>query len=465
MSDEPQFGEFSRETVANTIFTRLDWQINDRNTLTLRNNFSDWDRPFSVFDNSDIDLAESVGSFSSQENSLLLSLRSNRIFVAHQRTQGAVPAGRAGVRIPNSQLPFANIPRAIVRVSSPFPTDDDPDATNTEDVQIGGQRFTPETNLEHQVQLVNTTYWQTDRFNFTFGTDNMVTYLETLLSNEQNGRFFFNSLNDFANLNPSRYAREVPLRGLPLVKQTVLDLSLFAQVETDLTPNLNMMFGLRYDITAFLDGAAYNPTLDQELGIRTDRKPADWDNVQPRFQATWNVRGNECDFFKLGGGIFASQPHYYAQVNNIQNSGVLLGAVDISENVPTPDFESYRRDPSTVPGVPPGVTPFSTINAVGEDFEVPSTLKGNLSYTRLVSDRLSVTLNGLVSRTWNNYVYQERNLVDNPFFRIEQEADRGVFVPAETINEEGQNDWLDSRKTDQAGRAYWSSPLTVFSTR
>ena len=451
VSDEPQFGEFSRETVANTIFTRLDWQINDRHTLTLRNNFSDWDRPLSVFDNSDINLAETVGSFSSQENSLLLSLRSNlsstltnELKLQYQRAEREF--------VPNSQLPFSNIPRAIVRVTSPFPTDDNPDATNTEDVQIGGQRLTPETNLEHQVQLVNTTYWQTDRFNFTFGTDNMVTYLETLLSNEQNGRFFFNSLEDFANLNPSRYAREVPLQGLPIVKQTVLDLSLFGQVETDLTPNLNVMFGVRYDLTAFLEGADYNPTLDQELGIRTDRKPADWNNVQPRFQATWNVLGNERDFVKLGGGIFASQPHYYAQVNNIQNSGVLLGAVDISENVPTPDFESYRRDPSTVPGVPPGVTPFSTINAVGEDFEVPSTLKANISYTRLISDRLSVTVNGLISRTWNNYVYQERNLVDDPFFRIEQEANRGVFVPAATINEEGQNDWLDSRKTEQAGR-------------
>ncbi|MGB3776849.1 MAG: carboxypeptidase regulatory-like domain-containing protein [Tunicatimonas sp.] len=457
VSDDPQFGEFSRKTVANTIFTRLDWQINDRNTLTLRNNFSDWNRPFSVFDNSNIDLAETVGDFSSQENSLLLSLRSNvsssltnELKVQYQRAERAF--------VPNSQLPSANIPRAIVQVTSPFPTDDNPNATNTVDVQIGGQRYTPETNLEQQVQLVNTAYWQTGRFNVTFGTDNMVTYLETLLSNEQNGRFFFNSLQDFADRNPSRYAREVPLQGLPIVKQTVLDLSLFGQIEADVTPNLNLMFGLRYDLTAFLNGADYNPVLDQTLGIRTDRKPSDWNNVQPRFQGTWNVRGNERDFVKFGAGIFSAQPHYYAQVNNIQNSGVLLGAVDVSENVPTPDFVAYRNDPSTVPGVLPGVTPFSTINAVSEDFEVPSTLKANLSYTRLFSDRLSLTINGLVSRTWNNYVYQERNLVDEPFFRIAQEANRGVFVPAETINEKGQNDWLDSRKTEQAGRVLELTP-------
>ncbi|MGD1889585.1 MAG: carboxypeptidase regulatory-like domain-containing protein, partial [Cyclobacteriaceae bacterium] len=273
VSDEQQVGEFGRETVANTLFTRIDWQLNDRHQLTLRNNYSDWDRPLSVFDNSDIELAESVGNFSSEENSLLLSLRSNfssnftnEFKIQYQRAERAFA--------PNSQLPFSNIPRAIVEVESAFPTADNPDATNTVDVQIGGQRFTPETNLERQFQLVNTAYLQTGKLNFTFGTDNMITYLETLLSNEQNGRFFFNSLEDFENQNPSRYDREVPLQGLPIVKQTVLDLSLFAQVDFNPTPNISTMFGVRYDATAILDGADYNPELDADLGIRTARKPS-----------------------------------------------------------------------------------------------------------------------------------------------------------------------------------------------
>ena len=228
VSDEQQVGEFARKTVANTLFARIDWQLNNKHKLTLRNNFTNWDNPLSVSDNSRIEIAETYANFTSNENSLLLSLRSNlnseltnELKVQYQRAERAFA--------PNAQLPFSNIPRAIVNVSSPFPTDTDPDATRTVTAQIGGQRFTPETNLEQQLQLVNTTYLQAGRFNFTLGTDNMMTYLETLLSNEQNGRFFFSSLEDFANLNPDRYAREVPLQGLPIVKQTVLDLSLFAR--------------------------------------------------------------------------------------------------------------------------------------------------------------------------------------------------------------------------------------------
>jgi hypothetical protein len=452
VSDAQQIGEFDRKTTANTVFARIDWQLNNKHRLTLRNNFTSWDNPFSVNDNSNINLSETWADFSSNENSLLLSLRSNlnprftnEMKVQYQRAERSF--------VPNAQLPAVNIPRAIVNVRSPFPTESNPNATRTRSVQFGGQRFTPETNLEHQFQLVNTAYLRTDKLNFTFGTDNMVTYLETLLSNEQNGRFFFDSMEDFENMNPSRYAREVPLLGLPIVKQTVLDMSLFGQVEFQPFANVNTMFGIRYDVTAFLDDAAYNPTVDQELGIRTDNKIVDWDNIQPRFQTTWDVKGKGTDFIKLGGGIFSAQPHYYAQVNNIQNSGVLLGAVDVSgEQTPEPDFLSYRQNPAAAPGIPEGADVISTINSVSDNFEVPSTIKANLSYTRLFGDRLSVTVNGLLSRTWNNYVYQERNLVDEPYFRIAQEDNRGVFVPASTIDERGRNNWLDSRKSAQVGR-------------
>jgi hypothetical protein len=109
---------------------------------------------------------------------------------------------------PSTELPSQNIPRAIVQVQSVLPN-----GNRNLSVQLGGQRFTPETNLEKQFQFANTTYVSAGKYNFTFGTDNLITYLETQLSNEQNGRFFFDSLDDFENLNPSRYAREVPLKG------------------------------------------------------------------------------------------------------------------------------------------------------------------------------------------------------------------------------------------------------------
>lgn len=453
LSNNPQVGEFKRKTLANTLFARLDWQINERNQLTLRNNYSDWSNPYSVSDNSPINLFEVYGDFKSRENSTLLSLRTqfnptllNELKVQYQRATRNY--------VPNKELPSANIPRAIVTVRSQLPNGT---LGNTQ-VQLGGQRYLPEDNLEDQFQLVNTTYLSRGKYNFTFGTDNTLTYLDTYISNEQNGRFIFNSLEDFENLNPSRYAREVPLQGVPSVQQWVLNGSLFGQVQYEPLPNVEATLGLRWDVTSYLEAGEYNPVVDEVLGLRTDNNPTDWNNIQPRVQLTWDVAGKRTDVIKFGAGMFSANPITYAQVNNIQNSGTMVASVDVTRPasgvnlVPTPDFPAYRQDPSTVPGLIPGVPTVSTINLNDDDLQMPSIFKANLNYNKIFGDWLRVGVNLLYSKTWNNYVYLDRNLVEEPYFRLANEDNRGVFVPANTITDKGITNNVLGRKTQSVGR-------------
>lgn len=454
LASSQQIGEFGLKTLANTFFARLDWQINDKNRLTVRNNYTDWVDPNSVNDNSQINLFEVYGDFKSSENSTLLSLRSqlkpnllNELKVQYQHSTRNF--------VPNSQLPAANIPRAIVTVRSTLPNGT---LGNTQ-VQMGGQRFNPEDNLENQLQLVNTTFWNKGKYNFTFGTDNTLTYLDTYVSNEQNGRFVFNSLNDFNNLNPSRYAREVPLQGVPAVQQYVLNASIFGQVQFTPLKNLDANFGLRYDVTSYLTASDYNPVVDRILGLRTDENPTDWNNIQPRMQLTWDVKGRQQDIVRFGAGVFSANPITYAQVNNIQNSGTNVAAVDVTRpvngtinRVPVPDFPAYRNNPSSAPGLIPGVPTVSTINLNDRDLQMPTIYKANLSYNRLVGDWLRVGVNLMYSNTRNNYVYLDRNLVDQPFFRLSNENNRSVFVPAASISTSGITNNVLGRKTQEVGR-------------
>jgi hypothetical protein len=452
----PQTGSFGRKTLANTIFARFDWQINDKHRLTLRNNYSDWNNPTTEGDNSNINLFETYSNFSSRENSTALSLRSafspqvvNELKLQYVRSNNGIT--------PNSELPADNIPRAIVTVRSTLPNG----RLGRSDVQFGGQRYTPETQQVDQIQLVNTTYLTAGKFNFAFGTDNMLTYLYNYISNEQNGRFFFNSLKEFNDLNPSRYAREVPIAGKPDVRHKVLDASLFAQAQFNPHPHLNAMVGLRYDLTAYLTPAAYNPVVEQALGLRTDAQVTDWNNIQPRLQLTWNVKGKDRDLIRFGAGAFSAYVINYAQLNNIQNNGLKVAAVDVSRPaansvnpnlVPVPNFPAYRADPSTVPGIPAGAPSVSTINLTDPNFQVPTIYKANLSYNRLVNEWLRFGVNFLVSQTENNYVYLDGNLVDEPFFRLANEQNRGVFVPANTIPANGQTNNVFSRKSPLVGR-------------
>lgn len=458
LSNTQQTGEFNRQTVANTLFTRLDWQINAKNILTIRNNFSNWSNPSSVDDNSQINLYEVYSDFRSRENSTLASLRStlrpnliNELKIQYQSATRNYEA--------NPLLPSANIPRAIVTVRSVLPNG----SSASRSVQLGGQRFTPERNLENQIQLANTVYWNKGRYNFTFGTDNTLTYLDTYISNEQNGRFIFNSLSEFNNLNPSRYAREVPINGIPSVQQYVLNASLFGQVQFNPRPDVAVQAGLRWDLTSYLTKGDYNPIVERELGLRTDANPTDWNNIQPRFQLTWNPGNKNRDIFRIGGGAFSAYVINYAQVNNIQNSGTKVAATDVTRPanasqpnlVPRPDFVAYRNNPSTAPGVITvgGAAPVSTINLNDPKFQVPTIFKVNASYSRFLSDNVRLGLNVLYTYTKNNYVYIDQNLVDQPAFTLANEANRAVFVPANTIaTNSGQTNNVLGRKTQAVGR-------------
>lgn len=453
VSNDTQVGQFGRKTTANTVFLRLDWTLNNKHRLTFRNNITTWDNPINSGDNSNIVIRETYNTQTARSYTGLMSLRStlsskltNELKVQYQYEYTAQET--------SSQLPALNIPRAIVNVTSPFPTETNPNATTTRTFQIGGQRFTPEKTRYNQFHLINTSYLTAGKVDFTFGTDSYLTFLEDVFTSELNGRFFFNSLRDFQLKKPSRYVREVYLPGgEPWVKYNVLDLSLFAQADFDLAPNINMFAGIRWDGTAFLTGADYNPLADQELGIKTDSKPADLNNIQPRLQLTWNIGGRDTDILKVGGGAFSSMAMYYNQANNMLFDGLKVASIDVRTDVPSPDFNNYRNDPATAPGVPSGAAYVSTINSVNEDFEIPMNWKANISYQRIwLQGQLRTGINILATKTVDNYVYQERNLVDDPYFRIANEDNRGVFVPADKINANGTLNWQDSRKSAGLGR-------------
>lgn len=449
----PQTGEFKRKTLANTFFARLDWQINDKHRLTIRNNYSDWLNPVSNSDNSNINLYEVWGDFKSRENTTLVALRSQftPTFLNEFKLQYQSATRNY---VPNSELPADNIPRAIVTVRSTLPNG----TLGSKTVQLGGQRFYPENNLENQFQLINTSYLTVDKYKFTFGTDNTLTYMDTYISSEQNGRFIFNSLADFNNLNASRYAREAPINGIPSVQQYILNASLFGQVEFDISKNINAMFGLRYDVTSFLTRADYNPVVERTLGLRTDSRITDAGKIQPRVQLTWDIAGEKKDIIRFGGGLFSSYPVNYAQVNNIQNSGTKVASIDVSRPatgaslVPVPDFPAYRRNPSSAPGIIAGVPYVSTINLNDPNLKMPSIFKANLSYNKIIGDRLRLGINLLYSYTKNNYVYLDRNLADNPYFTLANEENRGVFVPAASITASGITNNVLGRKTNEVGR-------------
>ena len=452
VAESQQTGAFDRRRHTDAVFARVDWQLNAKNLLTIRNNFVRDMNNQGVSDNTTINLYEVYGSHLSTDNSLMASLRTslspkttNELKIQHLYT---LDDG-----IPNKQLPGANIPRAIVqRIESTV----DDKLVNT-NIQLGGQRYLPETFRNNVLQLVNNVYHTHRNIHYTFGVDLMYTHLSSLATSEMNGRFYFTGMDAFDQLRPYRYAREVALVDDPTINQQVLNGGMYAQAQSNLGAGLDLTLGLRADYTHYFQAPNFNPSVYEALQLRTDHGVRTF-QLQPRFQLNWDVGERKQDIIKVGAGIFGSNLNNYSMVNNMLNDGTKVATIDISgAQVPTPNFIDYRQNPRNAPGQElfdlPGVERVSTINMNHPDIKVPTLYKANVNYNRFIGDFMRIGAGFYASFARNNYMYLDRNMVDQPYFRLQEEGNRGVYVPAEGINpSNGAADWMTGRKSTGAGR-------------
>src|SRR5690606_28458520 len=109
----PQYGSFGKKRGSDAVFARIDWQLNDRNLLTIRDNYTNDRNKLGLADNTRINLYESYGDDKDIVNSLLATVhttlsprRTNELNGQHLYTYQKSS--------PGSELPGANIPRAFV---------------------------------------------------------------------------------------------------------------------------------------------------------------------------------------------------------------------------------------------------------------------------------------------------------------------------------------------------------------
>ncbi len=451
VANSSQYGSFNKKRGSDAAFVRLDYQINDRNLLTIRDNYTNDRNPLGLADNTAINFFESYGNDKNVDNSLLATLRTtvnskitNELKVQHLYTYQASTQG--------DQLNF-DIPRAVVgNIGSTIAG-----ANRTTAIQIGGHRFAQEGFTNNVFQLVNNFYYNTDKAKYTFGADVMYTDAKSLYGSEVNGRFEFTnsgsgttaqtSLQNFNNLIPNRFYREVPLIADPTVTAGIWNAAIYGQMQTKLAVGLEFTGGLRLDYSSY-PKSPLNQELFNAIGVRTDNELKQL-LLQPRIQFDWNINEKNTDYLRFGAGIFGSDVNNYVTINNLSFDGKHFGTVDVfGADVPTPNFAGYRDGTVNSPTLAAFQVP--TINTYAEDAKIPVVYKANLSYSKLINQKLRVGITGYATLARNNYMYVDRNMAANPFFTLANEGNRGVFVPS--IPSNGVADWKTGRLTNQFGR-------------
>ncbi|MBE4949870.1 TonB-dependent receptor [Chryseobacterium culicis] len=444
VGSSPQFGTFDKVRNSDAAFLRLDWQINEKNLLTLRNNFTYDLNKNGLGDNTNINFFESYGNDKNLDNSLLLTLRSNlKSNLTNELKAQYLYTFQDSYQ--NNQL-GKPVPRAIVEgVSS---------SAGSTNIQIGGHRFAQESFRNNVFQVVDNLYYNTDKVKYTFGADLMYTTAKSVYGSEVNGRFHFQGMNNFDAMTPYRFYREVPLMADPSVRSNIWNIGVYGQFQTKVAKGLDLMAGLRLDYGGY-PKAEFNQKLFDEMGIRTDNKIKSF-VIQPRFQFDWNINEGNKDFLKFGAGIFSSDINNYMIINNLVFDGKHLATVDVNPTAIglTPDFNSYRNDYGSVPSLSQYQIP--TINYTGKDAKIPIVYKANISYTHFFNERFRAGIAGYMALGRNNYYYYDRNMVANPFFTLSNEGGRGVFIPTTAITNNANNsvsfDWKAGRINNNFGR-------------
>jgi len=453
VANTPQFGTFDKKRGTDAGFIRLDWQINDKHLLTVRDNYTNDRNPLGLGDNTAINFLESYGNDKNVDNSLLATLRStisskitNELKLQHLYTFQESSQG--------NQLPGA-IPRAVVgRISSILPGGREAFTS----IQLGGHRFGQEGFTNNVIQLVDNFYYNTDKVKYTFGVDLMYTNALSLYGSEVNGRFSYTdskslnikAIDNFDNLRPNNFYREVPLMDDPSVRANIWNTAVYGQMQTKLAKGLEFTGGLRIDYSKY-PKSPLNQDLYNAIGVRTDHELKQF-LVQPRIQFNLDVNEKHTDYVRFGAGIFGSDINNYVTINNLSFDGRHFATVDVNgADVPTPDFIGYRNGTAQVPTLAQFQVPM--INTYAEDAKMPVVYKANLSYNKLINDNLRIGITGYATFARNNYMYVDKNMVAEPFFRLANEGNRGVFVPTTAIdNTTGISDWKKGRLSDKFGR-------------
>jgi Carboxypeptidase regulatory-like domain len=425
-----QYGTISITQKTQNAFAKFDWNINKKNLLTLKYNYLHFVDPNKL---------KGSGLLTTQytgveiDNAVMLGLRTE----FNPKLTNDLKLNFSTYR---KFLHFVNnhVPEGFVNVNSTFADG----STGNTTVAFGDQNWVPERDASDVIQIIDNLRYNVGNLHFVFGTDNNINHITDRLSHDQQGQFYYNSIADMAANNPYRFNRKIALNGSnPAISVPLIELGLFAQMETNLRPNLNLTVGLRWDGQIIGSPPTYNAQLQQDLGINTHVVPFDAKNIQPRANLIWDVHGNGQDIVKVGAGLFASelttQPITFAHIDN----GVDFRQIDIRQNVPIPDWQAYQKDFTKVPGVEyyNSLTTKqpATVLAIDKHLKNPLTFKTNGSYYHYFNNWLRMGANIYFDNTWDNFYLYDLNLKRTPEF-VTNEG-REIYVPASTLTATGTN--------------------------
>jgi hypothetical protein len=419
---------YSNVNESKKFLVRTDWNINDKNKLTVRYVHHNSSAEINISNSQ----SAGAGNRTTQFNAMSFK---NSGYVIMDNTRSAVLDLNSKISNTLHNNVIVSYDKQIedrAYLSQMFPTIDIREGAATY-TSVGFDPFTPSNKLN---------YWT---FNV---TDNVTKYMDkhtlvggfnfqkyqsnNLFYPASNGVYIFNSLADFytaANQSlanggkPSTFAparfqfRYSALPGavepMQVLKTNRLDF--YVQDEWNALQNLKLTFGLRANIISFENTALENKAITAMTFVNGEK----WNTVvmpktqvlwEPRFGFNWDAQGNKQTQVRGGSGIFTGRPPYVFLSNQIGNNGVLTGFIDVSGAAAA--GYGFTADPNKyfIPSTPTLPSTFD-LALTDPNYKMPQVWKNNLAVDqKLPWFGLVASVELLYNRTLNAVHYYNANL-------------------------------------------------------
>ncbi|HEX8906670.1 MAG TPA: TonB-dependent receptor, partial [Longimicrobiaceae bacterium] len=276
------------------------------------------------------------------------------------------------------------------------------------------------------------------------------------------GTFVFNSLEDFQARTPASFTRTL---SSGVIDGGGWNAAGYLGDAFRPSEGVQFTFGARVEGSRFDRAPAANPDVLAAFGRRTDFAPSEI-HVSPRAGFSWRMSETGAPLRLLRGGFgeFRGRTPYELYAATLAGTGT-GGEIEVScvgANVPMPDWNAYRTDPSAIPTTctdgtlgggavlqQPNVTLFE------RGFQAPRSWRASLGFQAQVFQRVTASIDGTFSRGVAQYGVRDLNLRDAAVFTLADEADRPVFAPPTAIvPTTGQTSLYASRKDPRFARVY-----------
>jgi hypothetical protein len=419
-----------KDATTQNVFTRLDWNINDKHTASLRYNYLNYNLTNEGISGNIL----SLGGFlpysgarvngTNASNYPFVNLDHRVTFDVRSQLTNKVLNKFVAQYVTSDRLNKPHDAQQEPRVYVGVPA---ANGLAGGSVAFGQLTWIPEVVNSKSFQIIDDVTIQGDEVTWTIGTSNQFYTQNERLAHWTAPVVIYNNIDSLKKDKPSFY-RQLVSEKLDLSKQLtwqMMELGAYAEAAFKIGDDINVEAGLRWDgwkqygnkpnqNAALLNsGLKYNGrVLDNTAGLNS------MNNWQPRFNLTWDMTGDKTNIFKVGGGLFTSpittqpltQTYYndgvYTQQLNYTNTADIMKNVGSAGTYADPkSWISSRINPSGEK------LPAGSANVIMLDpaFKMPSAFRFNTSYTHFFGTRIKATAAAFYNIGYNDNYWVNAN--------------------------------------------------------